>query len=594
MCGFIGCVSFKEIESVNLQKANYHSKCRGPDDTSQLTHNSDINYDLWFNRLAIVDLSSNANQPMVSKTLGSVLMFNGEIYNSRNLRKKITNYNFLTSHSDTETLLAGLDQFGINFIKELEGQFSFFYLNKKMKKIYLVRDRVGQKPMYFSCNSSSLNFASNLKSLLIYEKNYFIDKESITQYLSFGVNFSPNTIFKNIFKLSPGTIAEIDYSEKKFVLKTKEFWNPKSFINEEPFKQSEFIEIFSDSVEKRMIADVEIANFLSGGIDSTTIVKNLNDLGKPVNTFSVIIKSSKYNEKEFIDEVVKKFNTNHREVLIDEKLSNDLIKKALKSLDEPFGDPSVVPSFFLSNLISSEFKVAISGDGGDELLGGYKRLKNYFSNKNALTNFISKAYKMYPTFLGTGTNLQSKNNDKFVAYKAFLEDEKFTNLLVEKSTNKKIKLNDFGKEVEFKEILQYEYKHYLSDQMMFKVDRTSMANSLEVRSPFVDHKLIEYIFSHSYEYLNTGNQKEPLRKYLSSNFDKNFLDRPKQGFVFDYQSWVFSNLDFIFDTINNSKINSYINLTSLNKIKLIKSRINALRIWRIFVLANYLNEINDL
>lgn len=594
MCGFIGCVSFKEIESANLQKANSFSKCRGPDDTSQLTHKSDINYDLWFNRLAIVDLNSNANQPMVSESQGSVLMFNGEIYNSNKLRKKNTEYNFLTSHSDTETLLAGLDQFGINFINELEGQFSFFYMNKIMKKIYLVRDRVGQKPLYFSCKSSSLNFASNLKSLLIYEKKFDIDQESIDQYISFGVNFSPTTLFKDIFKLSPGTFAEVDYSTGKFILKTKEYWNPKSFIDEKPFNQSEFIEILSDSVEKRTIADVEIANFLSGGIDSTSIVKNLHDLDKPINTFSVIMNNDRYNEKEFIDEVVKKFNTNHSEVLIDEKLSNDLITKSLQSLDEPYGDPSVVPSFYLSNLISSEFKVAISGDGGDELLGGYKRLKNFFSNKNALTNFISIAYKIYPSFLGTGTNLQSKNKNKFIAYKSFLEDKKFNNLLREKDNYKDINMNNFENEINYKDILLFEYEHYLSDQMMFKVDRTSMANSLEVRSPFVDHNLIEYIFSHSNEYLTTGIQKEPLRNYLSANFDENFLDRPKQGFVFDYQSWVYSNIDYIFEIVMNSKINTYISLNSLNKIKLVKSRINALRIWRIFVLANYLNEINDL
>lgn len=593
MCGFTGSISFNEIDEVKLEKSNHHSHCRGPDNISNSKGKEDIYYNLWFNRLAIVDLSTQANQPMVSQDSNSIIMFNGEIYNSNILREKISkhDYKFQTSHSDTETLFAGLNIYGINFINEIDGQFSFFYMDKKKKKVYLARDRLGQKPLYINTTKENILFASNLRSILDFKNNIDIDKESIDQYLAYGTNFSPRTLFKDIFKIPAAHYLEIDYEGGKFVKKSVEYWNPISFFDNKEFSQVEFEALFEESVAKRMIADVEIANFLSGGIDSTSIVKNLSDLNYKVNTFSVLVGNEKYNEKKYIQEVVNKYKTNHKEIIVDEKISNRVIKEAIKCLDEPYGDPSIVPSYYLGKLISKNFKVAISGDGGDELLGGYYRLKTHLNKKNYLTKLISKFYLIYPAFFGTGSKFKSLNGNDFEAYISFIEDSKFIKLLGISQLQDSLRIKMINKEPLYKSLLALEYKYYLADQMMFKVDRTSMAHSVEVRSPLVDHKLVEYIFSHSFEYFGSKNQKLPLQNYLNNDFSHNFLNRPKQGFVFDYKNWIYKNFSLIKKEIESSQLDKYISSKSLYKLNFFKTRINALRIWKLFVLASYLNEI---
>lgn len=596
MCGFTGSISFKVINDNALQKSNLHSLCRGPDNSTNIKGNYDINYNFWFNRLAIVDLSEKANQPMVSNNSDSVIMFNGEIYNSKTLRAKIseTNYEFKTSHSDTETLFAGLETYGISFINQLDGQFSFVYLNKKSKKIYFVRDRVGQKPLYISSNHENIIFASNLKSILELRDDNKIDVDSVNQYLAYGVNFSPKTLFTDIYKVPAANYIEIDYSKGTFETITKEYWNLSSHNGEIKFSQEEFEHLLSESISKRMIADVKIANFLSGGLDSTSIIKNLYETGYEVNTFSVIVGNKKFNEKKYIDEVASRYQTNHQEVYIDDDISSEIIHESIKSLDEPYGDPSIVPSYYLSKLISSEYKVAISGDGGDELLGGYHRLKNFLKSKNSINNSLSSLYFLYPAFLGTGTNLKSLSSNIFESYVTYIEDLKFLMLVSKSNLSKNSRIKPINGDLSYKALLELEYKYYLADQMMFKVDRTSMASSLEVRSPLVDHKLIEYIFSHSTEYNASGVQKEPLHSYLSQDFNSEFLDRPKQGFVFDYKNWVYENFSTIKEVIDASEITEYLDINNLYKLRNIKTRVNALRIWRVYVLASYLSEVRDL
>ena len=594
MCGFTGALSFSKLQTT-LKDSNQFSIKRGPDKLTNICGSDQMFYDFWFNRLSIIDLSEKADQPMKSKDNQHLLMFNGEIYNSPTLRKmhKLKNYNFISSNSDTETLFAGLQLYGIDFINQLEGQFSFFYWNKKMKKIYLARDRIGQKPLYFSINNSSIYFASNLKSILNLLPKQSLSIDSINNYFMYGSIFSPDTLFDQIKKIEPGYYSEIDYSNNCFKEKKINYWNLVDKVDNKKFEYNDFIELFNKSVIKRTLSDVPIANFLSGGIDSTSIIKNLYSNDFEINTFSVVIPNKQYNEKKYIDEVVQKYNTNHTEIILDNKISKESILKSLNSLDEPYGDPSIVPSFIISDLISKNFKVAISGDGGDELLGGYKRIKNHKNFKYKNVKLYELIYKIYPEILGTGTNFKSKTS-LMNSYLSYLSDEKFTNLLnIDSFLDKDIlKIENIGSV--YKSILKHEYKYYLSEQMMYKVDRTSMANSLEIRSPLVDHLLVEYIFMHSEEYFYKDKNKYPLYKFLSEDFTKEFLDRPKQGFVFDYKIWVYKNFHFIFEIINNSELSNLISLEEMKKLKYVQTRVNALRIWRVFVLAHHLNQIKDL
>lgn len=596
MCGFTGCFSFQKISSQDIDEGNKLAVCRGPDNQKNISGSEGINFDLWFNRLSIIDLNDNANQPMVSSSLNSLIMFNGEIYNSNKLRQKkeFKSYDFKTSHSDTETLLAGLEVSGIEFINNLEGQFSFIYWNKQEKKIFFVKDRLGQKPLYFNLNENTITFASNLKSILKILKNNHINDNYIKQYIAYGVVFSPNTIFDNIHKVEPGHYLELDYNGNIFKSTVKKYWQPFDFIENKKFSQEEFLDIFSESVEKRLVSDVPIASFLSGGLDSTSIVKKISELGHSVNTFSVVVDKSEINEESYIREVVSKYSTNHSQIKVESSISSKSVFEALDCLDEPYGDPSIVPSFLLSKLISRDFKVAISGDGGDELLGGYSRMKNHLVKRSKLKNLYSKLYKTYPPLFGTGTRLKSFSSNFFEAHKSYIEDEKLVNLLFDTHINSQSGINFIEDESLYKSVLINEYKYYLSEQMMFKVDRASMANSLEVRSPLVDNKLVEYILNTSHNYISKESQKLPLVDYLNKDFDSLFLNRPKQGFVFDYQTWVFENFNLVSDIIDNSELSKYFYANKIYMLNKFKTRISALRIWRIFVLANYLNSIKSL
>ena len=403
---FTGVASFNTIYEDIVRDANKFSVA-SPDNLSFFKDSKDINLFLAFNRLAIIDLSNKANQPMKSTYSDAILMFNGEIYNSLELRERLlkNKYKFETESSDTETLLAGLEIYGLDFVKELEGQFAFVYINRNLKKIYLVRDRLGQKPLFYYMTKTSLGFASNLKSLISYFKEKQIDVNELNQYLLHGINYDEKTIFKNYLKVKPSSILEISYEQNNFVTNEIKYWDTCSYIDKKSFDQSEFIELFSSAVKKRMFSDVPVANFLSGGIDSTSIVKNMYDQNLEINTFSVIVAENSLNEEKFINQVVKKYKTNHESV-VDNSISKNIILDSLESLDEPFADPSIVPTFYLSQAISSKYKVAISGDGGDELLGGYERMKNHLLSKNNIHHIFSKLFTLYPSILGTGTNLK--------------------------------------------------------------------------------------------------------------------------------------------------------------------------------------------
>ena len=596
MCGFIGHLSKNIINHSKLEIANERIVCRGPDSCKKINfqHNQ-VNFSLFFNRLRILDLSEAADQPMWSEGKRSVLMFNGEIYNHKSLREKLSlnGTKFSTKKSDTETILKGLDFYGEDFIKQLRGQFSIFYYNFHKNEVILSRDRLGQKPLYYKLLNDKLTFSSNLKSLLDFEENLFLRKESLIDYIKYGSIPSPNTLFKNIFKVRPAETLKIFLRPDGFSIKKSNYWDVKDYLDYQEFNKEEFFEIFSESVKVRQVADVEIANFLSGGIDSSSIVKNMFDNGSKINSFSVNVDNSKYDESKWSRLVSEKYDTNHIEVDVNSKTDFEYYTLPLKSLDEPYSDPSVIPSFYLSKEISKYYKVAISGDGGDELLGGYKRVNKTFKNVGKFSNLISRLYYFYPSILGTGNYFLSKNKDIDIRYKSFLEDINFLNLLGLDDLSSEENLLFLDKNIDsYKSILITEYKFFLSDMMLFKVDRTSMYHSVEVRSPFLDHELLEYIFSHSVEYVDINQPKKILKDYLISDFDINFVSRSKQGFVFDIENWIYKNYENIFSILENGKVSTVLDIYKLKYLQLNKSRINAHRIWKVFVLNYYLDDIS--
>jgi len=595
MCGFTGSVSIENIDISLIEEANKFIECRGPDSKCFIEKKyNTYNLNFWFNRLSILDLTEEANQPMYSKDFNTMVMFNGEIYNHAELRKDLENQGlkFNTSHSDTETILLGLSYHGKKFVSKLRGQFAIAFLDEKESKLHLIRDRLGQKPLYYYLDNEHIHFGSSLLSLLKIIKEYKIDENQLNSYLNYGIVSSPFTLFKNVYKLMPSEILTVDLMKNKFAAKKTKYWNVENFVDNKPFDDEEFFSILTESIALRTAADVPVANFLSGGIDSTSIVKNLVDNQKGVNSFSIYLEDSKYDESKYIKEVVSKYNLDHKSSTISSNISFDEINQSLDSLDEPYSDPSVVPSYILSKQISQFYKVAISGDGGDELLGGYERTMRSLQKSSYISNLISKTYNIYPSILGTGNRLLSKSSSLETKYRSFLEDQKLIKLLNISSDN-----NTYADGLNYKDAYYYknlliaDYKLFLPEMMMFKIDRTSMANSLEVRSPFVDHKLIEFVMTNDTSYLNPNRPKEILKKYLSVDFSDNFIDRDKQGFVFDVETWVFNNLDYISDKISNGHIVSTLNDNIIKLLSINKSRINGQRIWKLFVLEHYLERV---
>lgn len=598
MCGFTGSVSFDSINQDAISKANKYIECRGPDSkTIESKKLNSFNIACIFNRLSILDLSENANQPMYFDEAKTMLMFNGEIFNHQELREDLINsgIKFQTSHSDSETLLKGLSFYGLDFVEKLRGQFSIFFLDESKNKVYLIRDRLGQKPLYYFHNKKTLIFSSSLFSLISIQKEYELDSEEVTNYLNYGVVSSPKTLFKNYYKVQPAEIVEIEIYKNKFEISKFKYWNEESFINNKEFEVEKFFDILTESINLRTISDVPIANFLSGGLDSTIITKYLLESRQDVNSFSVYMENQKYDESEYIKKVVNKYKIDHKAVTLSSKLSEESIYETINSIDEPYSDPSVVPSFLMSNEISKFYKVAISGDGGDELLGGYYRVNKSLENQNFFNNYFSKLYNFYPPVLGTGNTFLSKSKHLDTRYKSFLEDRKLLNLLNLKP--KKSVFNEIlnNSEIDsYKKLLLSEYKFYLPEMMLFKVDRTSMANSLEVRSPFVDHKLIEYVLSCSNNYIDKSIPKKILKDQLINDFDESFVNRKKQGFVFDVEDWVFNNINSIKDVLKQGSIIYGLNKNIINLLSLYKSRINGQRIWKLFILENYLKQVQKL
>ena len=597
VCGFIGKISKDNIDHELLIDSNKNIICRGPDETKTLITNTnnlfqektDINFALIFNRLSIIDLSQKASQPMVSKDFQSLILFNGEIYNHQKLRTELESEG-VVFNSDTEVALLGISHKGINFINKFEGQFSIFFYSNRINKAYLIRDRLGQKPLYYNTSEKGLLFSSNLLSLAKNVEKKTISSESLNLYLQLGAIPSPGTIFDTIYKVQPGEILEYDLQSHTFEAKSKKYWSIEEYLDNKRFSKDVFFELFTESITKRLNSDVPIANFLSGGIDSTAIVKNLHDNGQKINTFSVSYDGDAYDESFWFSQVANKYSTKQEIQSIDISNLSSEVDDALNAFDEPYADPSVIPSFLLSKLISKKFKVAISGDGGDELLGGYRRI-NQTMSRNKNLSFISSMYSIYPSFLGTGNNFLKYSKSTNKAYSSYFEDNKLINLMGVENMNSYIDSIMPNISNDYKKIMISEYKFFLSEMMMMKIDRTSMANSLEVRSPFVDHKLVEYMLGVDSSKIDFKNSKQILKEYLKEDFNSDFTNRKKMGFVFDVERWVYDNKDMISKTINNSDHLKDFKKNVVFYLSLNKSRINAQRIWKIFVLAKYLDRI---
>lgn len=583
MCGIVGIYStgglLKKCNNQMFSNMLDALENRGPDDYGNYT---DKNIFLGHRRLSIIDISENAHQPMANENKTIWIVCNGEIYNYRELRKDLVNKNHsFVSKSDTEVILHLYEEYGTDCLRYLSGMFSFALWDSVKKRLFLARDRFGIKPLHYYMGKDYFVFASEIKSILkcpFYEKE--LNPIALSEYLTYEYVPCPNTIYKGIYKLPPANYATI--TERGFDI--SKYWEinfvPNHSLSED-FISENLIQKLSQAVRLHLVSDVPLGVFLSGGLDSSTIVALASEEGKrEINTFTVGFKESSYDETGFAEEVSKRYNTRHFTEFIDEDTIIKLVPDILGYLDEPLADASIFPTYLVSKFARQRVKVILSGDGGDELLGGYntyqafclaqiarkfplsilKTLEKLINLMPVSDRNLSPQFKAKKFLKGLNFPPEISNAIWWGAYSPFEKSELFT--------------EDFKKTIdgydEFKPIKEHLSQNYsedildrifyldlkmnLQDCLLVKVDRMSMACSLETRVPFLDHHFAEFTMSiPSNLKINRMRTKYIFRKSMKGILPQKILGRSKKGFDIPLTKWLRSGLkEFAMDCLNSS------------------------------------------
>lgn len=570
MCGINGVITENsqnkyEVTTI-IDKMNNLIIHRGPDDDGLfLEENDDFSVGMGMRRLAIIDLTSG-KQPMFSDDDQIVIVFNGEIYNFKQIKAKLEaeGVSFRTA-SDTEVILKAYEKHGVESFQWLDGMFAFSIYDKNINKIFIARDFFGEKPLYYTHTDREFIWASELKSI-IKTINFTptISKKGLNLYFRLTYIPAPHTIYDNIFKLEANHYLEYDlFSHKTAIHKINEEPKPKASNISFDDAKSKTKDLIYSSVKSRSIADVGLGTFLSGGVDSSIISLCLaQTTDKKIDTFSIGFKKASYDESEKSRVVAKMVNSNHHEFIIDENDLKHNIHDILLNFDEPFSDSAALPTHLLSEKTSQHVKVALTGDGGDEVFGGYN--KYYIGKMNdKYTSFIPKGLHKTISRLGN-KYLIDKDDHRGRKYQinkllnAIDYDGEFywdiislantSNQLAEIIAPEYFENNIF---TEYKNVLKNRKIETVTDfrlvdkllslegGMLAKVDRTSMMSSLECRAPFLNRELWEFANTLPENYLMKGwNKKYILKDAFKDQFPNKFLDKSKSGFGSPTGDWL--------------------------------------------------------
>lgn len=579
MCGIAGFIS-KENSPIAERESLLDAMCkiithRGPDEQGMTVQGRAA---LGMRRLSIIDLSGG-QQPIFNEDNSMFIVFNGEIYNFLELREDLITrgYKFKT-HSDTETILHAYEEYGENCVDYLRGMFAFAIWNKNDESLFIARDRVGKKPLYYSCTKdANFVFGSELKVLLEHgEISREIDFAAMDSYLTFGYVPEEFCIFKDVQKLLPG--HSLTFKNGK--IETRKYWDFNYIKPVEIKSEAEYIEKLrakiTEAVKIRLISEVPLGAFLSGGVDSSTIVATMAQLSdKPVKTFSIGFNEDSFNELKFARLAAKHFNTEHHEFVVTPDLV-DIIDDLVWHFDEPFADSSALPTFMVSKMARDYVTVVLSGDGGDELFAGYTRYvidkkRSGFSN---LPSFVRKGVQSVSEKLPHGA--KGKNylyNASLDSVDRYIDSVSHFTRLKRKSLYSNAFLSnlngsfgaaenifqsfasgiDTGNPID--NLLYLDSKTYLPSDILVKVDRMTMATSLEARVPLLDHKLIEFVMGIPTELKMKGLEtKYIFKKAMEGIVPNEILYREKQGFGVPINEWINVQLkDRIHQTLTDSK-----------------------------------------
>lgn len=636
MCGIAGYFSFENKYNIDHLKLMTDAiKHRGSDAEGFFT---DGPCGLGHRRLSIIDLSVRANQPITSSNGRYVIVYNGEVYNYKEIAARIKsnqsnkdNFNFKTS-SDTEVVLEAFATYGIDFIQQLNGMFAFAIYDKKTEELYLFRDRIGIKPLYYYWNGKDLVFGSELKAIkAIKSIQPPIRKESIKEFLYLGYIPSPNSIYEDIFKLDSGSYLKVS----KDGIEKFSYWSLKNKISSNVLKNREqalvkLSDLIISSVQYQLESDVPFGVFLSGGIDSSLITAQAVGLSSvKVKTFSIGFEENSHNESEYAKTVANYLGTEHHEFIVSYKDAITMIEPVLEIFDEPYADSSAMPTLLVSKLAKQYVTVTLSGEGGDELFFGYgsylwaKRLDNPLLQMSR--HLIASVFEHMPSRYKRIGKLLSYNasDDKkshiFSQEQYFFNSNELKDLLVEDNPFKLELLtwinepNILAKTADYFEANSlsvkerklnameqqaiFDLQYYLQDDLLTKVDRSSMQYSLETRVPYLDHRLIEQALNLSpklkYQaYTSKFILKEILYKYIP----KHIFQRPKQGFAIPLKIWLRNELKYLIEENLSEEIVTRYNVVKYSEVKkLIDNFMNGIdylynRIWLLIVLHYWLRK----
>lgn len=582
MCGITGYVnSTKKLKADIIEKMTSVIQHRGPDSFGTKSVSSN-NYHLAMGhrRLSILDISSDGHQPMNYKHLW--IVYNGEVYNFKEIKEELIGLGHsFNSQSDTEVILHAFDAWGNKAVHKFIGMFAFSIFNEKENKLFIYRDRTGVKPLYYYSDKEHFMFASELKCF--HENPLFkkeINNDALAQFFKYNYIHAPNTIFKNTYKLLPGHYIEFDLNS--FSFSTHQYWNvlefyekPKLNISYEEAKVK-LKSLMQDAFKLRMVSDVPVGVFLSGGYDSSTVTAILQkEVSEKLKTFTIAFDVEKYDESKYAEEVANILKTEHHTFTCTEKEALEILPDLPLYYDEPFADPSIIPTLFLSQKTKEKVTVSLSADGGDELFFGYnhharaykyykrlKRLGIFSKFVNAFTAIFknNKFGHVLYTQNAFNKNLSVRlQHIILMNYKDSFIKKIFRNNIKTLTTN--FEKSSFLKIDKFHRILAVDYTTFLPDNILMKVDRATMAASLEGREPLLDHRIAEFAAQLPFEYLynkETKTKKHILRDICHDYLPKELMSRKKTGFTPPIVKWLKTDLkEFTENLLSEKELNKH-------------------------------------
>jgi asparagine synthase (glutamine-hydrolysing) len=585
MCGICGVVSFQPdipVDRSVLQRMNASIRHRGPDDEG---YYQDGQANLAMRRLSIIDLHTG-QQPISNETGDVWVIYNGEIYNFKDVRAALENrgHTFKTQ-TDTEIIVHAYEEYGDECVKHFNGMFAIALWDARKRRLFLARDRVGIKPLYYWADQTRLVFASELKALILHpDVPRQTNLAALDLFLTLEYVPAPHTIYEGVFKLLPGHTLVVEEGN----IKINQYWDvPYQPVSQNEAECAEALSgLISEAVRVRLISDVPLGAFLSGGIDSSTIVGYMSqNMSEPVQTFSIGFEDDTYDELPYANAVAKHFGTNHHVEVLKPDIAT-LVEQLVPHHDEPFADTSIFPTYLVSKLASQKVKVVLSGDGGDELFAGYDtylaekldryygrlpgtlrqrvlpRFANWLPPQPAKKGLINKVKRM----VEGGALDPSLQHTRWMMFLNSTEKDSLYRSDLRATLNDHLTAEYFGgyfeKASRFDTLAQQQYvdiKSYLADDILTKVDRMSMAVSIETRVPLLDYRIVELAMNlPPHMKLNGSRTKSILRNAVKGLVPDLVLEKPKQGFSIPMKHWLRTSLrSMMLDLLSKDSLNKH-------------------------------------